>query len=79
VNAVSPGFFYTELIDKALSRRGGEEGMAKWHAMESRQGRRGLLEELGDAVTMLSAPGMAFVNGHNLVVDKYVPLQLNLQ
>lgn len=71
VNAVSPGFFYTELVRNALSAYG-EVGKARWQASEIRQGRRAALEELGDAVTLLSAPGMSFVNGQNIAVDKYV-------
>jgi NAD(P)-dependent dehydrogenase (short-subunit alcohol dehydrogenase family) len=69
VNAVSPGFLYTKMIDDALKRHG-EVGQTVWKAYEARQGRQAIFSEIGDATVLLSTPRMSLVNGHNLVIDK---------
>jgi NAD(P)-dependent dehydrogenase (short-subunit alcohol dehydrogenase family) len=71
VNTISPGFLYTPLIANSLGKAG-EAGQAKWAEMEARQGRSASLNEVGDAVVLISSPNMSLVNAHNLVADKYV-------
>lgn len=62
VNSVSPGFLNTSLVAPI-----GDTEL--WRGCERRQGRRAELEEVGDAVVLLSLPRMSLVNGHNLFVD----------
>jgi len=68
VNAISPGFLYTPMVAAAL-RPAGEAGAAHWKTFEDRQGRSATFDEIGDAVTLLSAPNMSLINGHNFVAD----------
>lgn len=68
VNAISPGFLYTKMIDEALKRHG-DLGEAHWKTYEARQGRQAAFSEIGDAAVLLSTPRMSLVNGHNLVID----------
>ncbi|KAJ0412947.1 hypothetical protein BJY00DRAFT_320289 [Aspergillus carlsbadensis] len=68
VNTISPGFLYTPLIANSLGKAG-EAGQAKWAEMEARQGRSANLNEVGDAVVLISSPNMSLVNAHNLVAD----------
>lgn len=66
VNAVSPGFLETGLV----SRVGETEAHAEmWDSCLKRQGRKAMLEEVGDVVVLLSTPRMSLVNGHNLFID----------
>jgi len=62
VNSVSPGFLNTSLVAPI-----GDTEL--WRGCERRQGRRAELEEVGDAVVMLSLPRMSLVNGVNLFID----------
>jgi NAD(P)-dependent dehydrogenase (short-subunit alcohol dehydrogenase family) len=62
VNSVSPGFLNTSLVAPI-----GDTEL--WRSCEKRQGRRAELEEVGDAVVLLSLPRMSLVNGVNLFVD----------
>jgi NAD(P)-dependent dehydrogenase (short-subunit alcohol dehydrogenase family) len=71
VNTVSPGFLYTELVHNALKARGRIRAK-HWEEYEARQGRRATPAEVGDAVALLSAPGMSLVNAHNFVLDKCI-------
>jgi NAD(P)-dependent dehydrogenase (short-subunit alcohol dehydrogenase family) len=66
VNAVSPGFLGTSLVQPI---RDTEAGSKLWEACEKRQGRKAVFEEVGDAVVVLSLPRMSLVNGHNLFID----------
>jgi len=68
VNAISPGFLYTKMIDAGLKVHG-EQGTTMWEKLEARQGRKATFDEIGDAVVLLSTPRMSLVNGHNLVID----------
>jgi len=67
VNAVSPGFFKTELLKAPMDR--GELNTAFFDAAEARQGRAATLNEVGDVVVLLSTPRMSLVNGVNLPID----------
>jgi NAD(P)-dependent dehydrogenase (short-subunit alcohol dehydrogenase family) len=69
VNSVAPGFLYTAIVAESVERAG-EAGQAKWREFEARQGRRATFDEIGDAVVLISTPGMSLLNGHNLVLDK---------
>jgi NAD(P)-dependent dehydrogenase (short-subunit alcohol dehydrogenase family) len=66
VNAVSPGFLGTGLVQPI---RDTEAGSKLWEACEKRQGRKAVFGEVGDAVVLLSLPRMSLVNGHNLSID----------
>ncbi|KAF2494615.1 NAD(P)-binding protein [Lophium mytilinum] len=68
VNAVSPGFLPTAIVAGLADATSGP-GKDMWDAFNARQGRPGQVEEIGDAVVLLSTPRMSLVNGHNLVVD----------
>lgn len=68
VNAVSPGFLKTKLLDPLFTSVAGEE---LWARCESRQGRKATgFDEVGDVVVLLSTPRMSLVNGVNLSIDK---------
>ncbi|EXJ55089.1 hypothetical protein A1O7_08014 [Cladophialophora yegresii CBS 114405] len=69
VNAVSPGFLLTKLLDPFMGKYGSDEGMKQWEVHEKRQGRKATFEEVGDVVVLLSTPRMSLVVGHNLVID----------
>lgn len=71
MNAVSPGFLYTNMVSPNIESAG-EAGKQIWDAMIAKQGRHASVEEIGDAVTLLSSPKMSLVNGHNLVCDGQV-------
>ncbi|KAF2093740.1 NAD(P)-binding protein [Rhizodiscina lignyota] len=67
VNAVSPGFLPTKLLDPVINRPGGAE---RWAKFEARQGRAVTgFDEVGDVVVLLSTPRMSLVNGQNLSID----------
>ncbi|KAH7409508.1 hypothetical protein BKA64DRAFT_399128 [Cadophora sp. MPI-SDFR-AT-0126] len=66
VNAVSPGFFLTDLLKPVV---GTVVPMAFYDACETRQGRAAKFEEVGDVVVLLSGPRMSLVNGANLPID----------
>ncbi|KAJ5772509.1 hypothetical protein N7520_003038 [Penicillium odoratum] len=70
VNAISPGFIYTKLIEIGLASKG-ESAAAKWKEFENRQGRVAAVEEIGDAVVLMSSPAMSLLNAHNLMVDNH--------
>jgi NAD(P)-dependent dehydrogenase (short-subunit alcohol dehydrogenase family) len=53
VNAVSPGFIRTQLLQPAIVA--GQLPETIWESCEGRQGRMVLAEEVGDAVVMLSS------------------------
>jgi len=67
VNALSPGFILTKIAEPIV--KSDPQMFETWKTFEARQGRRGLPEEIGDAVALLSSPQMSLVNGHNLLVD----------
>ncbi|KIX02945.1 uncharacterized protein Z518_06495 [Rhinocladiella mackenziei CBS 650.93] len=79
INAVSPGFLLTQLLDPffkekksftdAASAAADAEAGQVWETYEARQGRKAHFEEVGDVVVLLSTPRMSLVVGHNLVVD----------
>jgi NAD(P)-dependent dehydrogenase (short-subunit alcohol dehydrogenase family) len=68
VNAVSPGFLLTKLLDHVVKDTTGL-GAKAWESFEQRQGRRAQFEEIGDVVVLMSLPRMSLVNGANLFVD----------
>jgi NAD(P)-dependent dehydrogenase (short-subunit alcohol dehydrogenase family) len=67
VNAVSPGFIRTNLLDTAMAN--GVLSDSFFAGCEARQGRMVLAEEVGDAVVMLSCGRMSAVTGANLAID----------
>lgn len=73
VNAVSPGFLLTKMIEPVVSsgvKDGGMDlGKAMWSSFEARQGRKASFEEVGDVVVLMSLPRMSLVNGQNLFID----------
>lgn len=74
VNAVSPGFLLTKLVEPVVSMSGGDDatreaGKALWESCEKRQGRKAAFEEVGDVVVLMSLPRMSLVNGQNLFID----------
>ncbi|KIW63538.1 hypothetical protein PV04_08531 [Phialophora macrospora] len=69
VNAVSPGFLLTRLLDPFMNRGDPEQAMKQWEVHEKRQGRKASFDEIGDVVVLLSTPRMSLVVGHNLVID----------
>lgn len=68
VNAVSPGFLLTKLLDH-LVKDTSSLGANAWEGFEKRQGRKAQFEEVGDVVVLMSLPRMSLVNGANLFVD----------
>ncbi|EMD00890.1 hypothetical protein BAUCODRAFT_153292 [Baudoinia panamericana UAMH 10762] len=69
---VNCGFLRTQILETKESREdglGGDSAESLWGQFEARQGRRAMVEEIGDVVLLLSTPRMSLVNGHNLVVD----------
>jgi len=68
VNAVSPGFLFTNMVSGGQKALTGE-ALKGWEACLARQGRQATFDEIGDAVVLLSTPKMSLVNGHNLVCD----------
>ncbi|ORY17467.1 hypothetical protein BCR34DRAFT_474708 [Clohesyomyces aquaticus] len=69
VNAVSPGFLLTKMIEETVL--GGDMSLGKemWSSFEARQGRKAKFEEVGDVVVLMSLPRMSLVNGQNLFID----------
>ncbi|KIW94318.1 uncharacterized protein Z519_05634 [Cladophialophora bantiana CBS 173.52] len=72
INAVSPGFLLTKLLDPFMKQGNGELAAKAWEEYEARQGRKATFDEIGDVVVLLSTPRMSLVVGHNLVIDGYV-------
>jgi len=72
INAVSPGFLLTKLLDPFMEKGNGKLGGQVWEKYEERQGRKATFDEIGDVVVLLSTPRMSLVVGHNLVIDGYV-------
>lgn len=66
VNAVSPGFLLTNLV-KPIEQT--QDGKVLWDGFEKRQGRKAMMEEIGDVVVLMSLPRMSLVNGHNMFID----------
>jgi NAD(P)-dependent dehydrogenase (short-subunit alcohol dehydrogenase family) len=66
VNAVSPGFLLTKLVETAVNDHVGGE---MWNKFVARQGRMATFEEVGDVVVLLSSPRMSLVTGQNLFID----------
>jgi NAD(P)-dependent dehydrogenase (short-subunit alcohol dehydrogenase family) len=64
VNAISPGFFPTELTRKAMSSERKESALRRTPA-----GRFGTLDELVGAAVFLASPASAFVTGTIISVD----------
>ena len=69
VNAISPGFLLTPMVESTVVDEGGRLGSALWNYFENRQGRKAVFAEIGDAVVMMSLPRMSLVNGQNLFCD----------
>ncbi|KIW81722.1 hypothetical protein Z517_04748 [Fonsecaea pedrosoi CBS 271.37] len=69
VNAVSPGFLLTKLLDPFMAQGNGQLAGKAWEEYEARQGRKATFDEIGDVVVLLSLPRMSLVVGHNLVID----------
>lgn len=71
VNAVSPGFLMTRMVEESLFDGDLSEsrGMAMWKYFEARQGRSGRPEEVGDVVVLLCSPRMSLVVGQNVFID----------
>ncbi len=67
VNAVSPAGIQTDMLDGAFGI--GDSDPKRAFAESHPIGRLGSPEEIADAVLYLSAPGAAFVTGHDLLVD----------
>lgn len=72
INAVSPGFLLTKLLDPFMKQGDGVLAGKAWEEYEARQGRKATFDEVGDVVVLLSTPRMSLVVGHNLVIDGYV-------
>lgn len=73
VNAVSPGFLLTKMVEPIV-KGGGKDGIMNvgeqmWSSFEARQGRKASFEEVGDVVVLMSLPRMSLVNGQNLFID----------
>lgn len=73
VNAVSPGFLLTKMVEPIV-KGGGKDGIMDvgeqmWSAFEARQGRKASFDEVGDVVVLLSLPRCSLVNGQNLFID----------
>ncbi|KAF2117374.1 hypothetical protein BDV96DRAFT_490266 [Lophiotrema nucula] len=69
VNAVSPGFLLTPMIENGVVGGDMDLGMKLWEGFEKRQGRKAKFEEVGDVVVLLSLPRCSLVNGQNLFID----------
>ncbi|KAH0847214.1 hypothetical protein AYO21_02603 [Fonsecaea monophora] len=69
INAVSPGFLLTKLLDPFMAQGNGQLAGKAWEEYEARQGRKATFDEIGDVVVLLSLPRMSLVVGHNLVID----------
>lgn len=72
VNAISPGYFDTELT-KALVQ---DAEFSAWIAKRAPQGRWGQVEELVGACVFLASDAASFVNGHALNVDGGMTISL---
>ena len=66
VNAIGPGYFDTELTQRARRRRGVRRAAEAAHARRRAGGRP---EELVGALLFLASPASDFVNGQILYVD----------
>lgn len=69
VNAISPGFLLTPMVQSSVMEEGGRLGNALWNYFEARQGRQAAFAEIGDAVVLMALPRMSLVNGQNLFCD----------
>ncbi|KIW33468.1 uncharacterized protein PV07_00318 [Cladophialophora immunda] len=69
VNAISPGFLLTPMVESSVMDEAGRLGNALWSYFEARQGRKADFAEIGDAVVLMSLPRMSLVNGQNLFCD----------
>ncbi|KAF2463058.1 NAD(P)-binding protein [Lindgomyces ingoldianus] len=69
VNAVSPGFLLTKMIESSVLGGDMKLGQEMWSTFEARQGRKAQFEEVGDVVVLMSLPRMSLVNGQNLFID----------
>jgi NAD(P)-dependent dehydrogenase (short-subunit alcohol dehydrogenase family) len=69
VNAISPGFLLTPMVETSVMDEAGRLGNALWAYFEARQGRKAVFAEIGDAVVLMSLPRMSLVNGQNLFCD----------
>lgn len=69
VNAISPGFLLTPMVESSVMDDDGRLGNALWASFEARQGRKADFAEIGDAVVLMSLPRMSLVNGQNLFCD----------
>lgn len=69
VNAISPGFLMTPMVQNSVKDSGGLLENELWSYFEARQGRSAVFAEIGDAVVLMSLPRMSLVNGQNLFCD----------
>ena len=79
VNAVSPGFIDTAMVDRALSRTGERSDKLMQRVkkkivvtaltLQQPAKRMGSPDEVAQAVVWLCSESASFVNGHTLVVD----------
>ena len=68
VNAVSPGWLLTQLLQSRVMGADGKP-VDLWTGLEARQGREAKFEEVGDVAVLITSPRMSLVNGANLSVD----------
>ncbi|KAK8155172.1 conidial pigment biosynthesis 1,3,6,8-tetrahydroxynaphthalene reductase Arp2 [Phyllosticta citrichinensis] len=64
-NAISPGFFYTELAADMIERLGGEDALGK----NKPNGRLGKPEDFAATVVFLASRAGSHITGQNLVLD----------
>lgn len=70
VNAVSPGFLLTKMVEPIVKdEKSMGVGEKVWDQFVERQGRVARFEEVGDVVVLMSTPRMSLVVGQNLFID----------
>ncbi|KAH5003508.1 hypothetical protein HBI74_232050 [Parastagonospora nodorum] len=69
VNALSPGFIWTDMVARGLETKDDPRLKEAWTVFEARQGRKAFPREIGDATVQLCSSKLSLVNGHNLVCD----------
>lgn len=69
VNSLSPGFIWTDMIEKNMHSDNSAAMRQAWESWESRQGRKAFPAEIANATVLLCSHMMSLVNAHNLVCD----------